>query len=83
MTITAPVSAEVAAPGRAQARPSLVGMSRAELAAALAAIGVPSGQVRMRVAQLWHWLYVRGATDFAAMTNVSKGLRRELADALS
>ena len=81
MTITAPVSAEVAAPGRAQARPSLVGMSREELAAALAAIGVPGGQVRMRTAQLWHWLYVRGATDFAQMTNVSKGLRGQLAEA--
>ena len=81
MTITAPVSAEVAAPGRAQARPSLVGMSREELAAALAAIGVPGGQVRMRAAQLWHWLYVRGATDFAQMTNVSKGLRGQLAEA--
>jgi 23S rRNA (adenine2503-C2)-methyltransferase len=29
----------------------------------------------MRLGQLWHWIYVRGATDFAAMTNVSKELR--------
>ena len=35
----------------------------------------------MRTAQLWHWLYVRGATDFAEMTNVSKGLRADLAEA--
>ena len=81
MTITAPVSPDVAAPGRAEARPSLIGMSRAELGSALAAIGVPASQVRMRTAQLWHWLYVRGATDFADMTNVSKGLRAELAEA--
>ncbi len=81
MTVTAPVSPEVAAPGRAHTRPSLVGMSRAELGAALAAIGVPGSQVRMRTAQLWHWLYVRGATDFAQMTNVSKGLRATLAEA--
>jgi 23S rRNA (adenine2503-C2)-methyltransferase len=33
----------------------------------------------MRVAQLWHWLYVRGATDFDAMTNVAKDLRARLA----
>ena len=33
----------------------------------------------MRVAQLWHWIYIRGATDFAAMTNVSKALRADLA----
>ncbi len=31
----------------------------------------------MRAAQLWHWLYIRGATDFEAMTNVSKDLRAE------
>ena len=83
MTVTARVSPEVAAPGRAEARPSLVGMSRDELGTALGAIGVPAGQVRMRTAQLWHWLYVRGATDFAEMTNVSKGLRAELTEAYS
>jgi 23S rRNA (adenine2503-C2)-methyltransferase len=38
------------------ARPSLVGRSRAELAAALAELGVPSAQRNMRVQQLWHWL---------------------------
>jgi 23S rRNA (adenine2503-C2)-methyltransferase len=35
----------------------------------------------MRAAQLWHWLYVRGATDFAAMTSVSRDLRTALAGA--
>jgi 23S rRNA (adenine2503-C2)-methyltransferase len=60
-------------------RPSLIGMSRAELAAALAAAGVPERQLRMRAGQIWQWLYVRGATDFEAMTNVSKDLRAELA----
>jgi 23S rRNA (adenine2503-C2)-methyltransferase len=60
-------------------KPSLVGLSRDELAAALIGIGIPERQTRMRVAQLWHWLYIRGATDFEAMTNVSKDLRTELA----
>ncbi len=83
MTDTAPVSVDATAPGRAPARPSLTGMSRAELGAALGTIGVPGSQVRMRTAQLWHWLYVRGATDFAEMTNVSKGLRADLAEAYS
>jgi 23S rRNA (adenine2503-C2)-methyltransferase len=59
-------------------RPSLVGMSRAELAAALGEIGVPSAQRKMRAQQLWHWLYVRGATDFDVMTSVSKELRADL-----
>jgi 23S rRNA (adenine2503-C2)-methyltransferase len=60
-------------------KPSLVGLSRAELAAALTSVGIPERQAKMRVAQLWHWLYIRGATDFDAMTNVSKDLRSELA----
>ena len=60
-------------------RPSLVGMSRAELASALGEIGVAPGQRKMRAQQLWHWLYVRGATDFEVMTSVSKELRAELA----
>src|SRR5450631_4810523 len=59
-------------------RPSLVGMSRAELAAALGEIGVPPAQRKMRAQQLWHWLYVRGATGFEVMTSVSKELRAEL-----
>jgi 23S rRNA (adenine2503-C2)-methyltransferase len=55
-------------------KPSLVGLSRPALAQALGAIGVPSVQRRMRVAQLWHWLYVRGARRFDEMTSVSKQL---------
>jgi 23S rRNA (adenine2503-C2)-methyltransferase len=64
-------------------RPSLVGMSRAELAAALGEIGVPPAQRKMRAQQLWHWLYVRGATDFEVMTSVSKELRADLACAFT
>ncbi len=61
------------------AKPSLIGSSRIELSAALAGIGIPERQARMRVAQLWHWIYIRGATDFEAMTNVSRELRSTLA----
>ena len=59
-------------------KPSLVGMSRALLAQALADIGVPQAQHKMRVQQLWHWIYVRGAQAFDEMTNVSKELRARL-----
>jgi 23S rRNA (adenine2503-C2)-methyltransferase len=45
------------------AKPSLVGLSRGELAAALGEIGVPEKQRKMRVAQLWNWIYVRAALD--------------------
>ena len=59
-------------------KPSLVGLSRAELADAFAAIGVPAAQRKMRVQQLWQWLYVRGARHFDEMTSVSKELRAQL-----
>src|ERR1700676_730756 len=63
----------------APAKPSLIGLSRDALAEALGAIGVPERQQRMRVAQIWHWLYVRGAQSFDEMTTVSKELRSTLA----
>jgi 23S rRNA (adenine2503-C2)-methyltransferase len=56
------------------AKPSLVGLSRAQLAEALAGVGVPEQQRRMRAQQLWHWLYMRGATHFEEMTSVSREL---------
>src|SRR5690606_22345433 len=61
-------------------KPSLIGLTRDELATALAQVGVPERQVRMRVQQLWHWLYVRGVSDFADMRNISRELRAALAD---
>jgi 23S rRNA (adenine2503-C2)-methyltransferase len=60
------------------AKPSLVGLSRKALAEALGTIGVPEKQRRMRVQQLWNWIYVRGVTSFDAMTSVSKELRTAL-----
>ncbi|MBX9820697.1 23S rRNA (adenine(2503)-C(2))-methyltransferase RlmN [Afipia birgiae] len=60
------------------AKPSLVGLSRAELSDRLGEIGVPEKQRKMRAQQLWHWMYVRGAQTFADMTNVSKDMRAEL-----
>ncbi len=59
-------------------KPSLVGLTRAQLADALGSIGVPEMQRKMRVQQLWHWIYFRGATAFDAMTSVSKELRAAL-----
>src|SRR6266478_7521101 len=60
-------------------KPSLVGLSRAQLTEALASIGVPAARRKMRVQQVWHWLYVRGARGFDEMTSVSKELRAALA----
>jgi 23S rRNA (adenine2503-C2)-methyltransferase len=73
-------SAELAlAPGALVSQTSLVGLTREELAERLGAIGVPEREHRMRVAQLWHWIYFRGIDDFSKMTNVGKGLRELLA----
>jgi 23S rRNA (adenine2503-C2)-methyltransferase len=60
------------------AKPSLVGLSRAALADALGTVGVAEKQRKMRVAQLWNWIYVRGVTRFDQMTSVSKDLRSAL-----
>ncbi|MEI9804299.1 MAG: 23S rRNA (adenine(2503)-C(2))-methyltransferase RlmN [Pseudolabrys sp.] len=61
-------------------KPSLIGLTRAQLAAVLGAVGVPEAQRKMRVQQLWHWIYFRGFTDFNDMTSVSKELRATLAE---
>src|SRR6202158_4519065 len=63
----------------APAKPSLIGLSRAQLAEALGEIGVLEAQRKMRVQQIWHWIYFRGFTEFDAMTSVSKELRMALA----
>jgi 23S rRNA (adenine2503-C2)-methyltransferase len=60
-------------------KPSLVGLTRSQLGALLDAIGVPAAQRKMRVQQLWHWIYFRGLASFDDMTSVSKELRAELA----
>jgi len=60
------------------AKPSLVGLSRAELAERLGDIGVKPAQRKMRVQQLWHWIYLRGVQHFEEMTSISKELRAEL-----
>ena len=57
---------------------SLIGASPAELAESFAQLGVPEKARRMRVAQLWNWLYARGAQKFDVMTVLSKELRAAL-----
>jgi 23S rRNA (adenine2503-C2)-methyltransferase len=64
----------------APAKPSLIGLSRAELGQALGTLGVPQAQRKMRIQQLWHWIYFRGLTDFEFMTSISKELRAALAE---
>lgn len=60
-------------------RLSLIGLDRQDLADQLRKDGIPEKEIRMRVAQLWNWTYLRGVTDFSEMTNVSKSLRNRWA----
>ncbi len=64
-------------------KPSLAGLDRSELAQALADAGVPERARKMRVSQLWHWIYFRGAKNFDEMSNVSKEIRAQLAEKFS
>ena len=59
-------------------RRSLVGLSRAQLTDILGEVGVPEKQRRMRMRQIWHWIYNRGVTDFSMMTDISKDMQRKL-----
>ena len=57
-------------------RVNLVGLTREDLLEAMSSIG----EKPLRAKQLWHWIYFRGATDFATMTDLSKPLRAKLRD---
>ena len=61
------------------ARVNLVGLSKAEIRAALAAAGLDERQAKLRAKQLWHQIYNRGATDFVAMSDIAKPQRAWLA----
>ncbi|MEO9169255.1 MAG: 23S rRNA (adenine(2503)-C(2))-methyltransferase RlmN [Aestuariivirga sp.] len=62
-------------------RRNIVGLSRAALTDILADVGVAEKQRRMRMRQLWHWMYNRGVTDFSVMTDISKDMQHKLDEA--
>ena len=61
----------------------LIGMDRAALKRALVEAGVPEKNAGMRMGQVWNWLYVHGAPDFARMSNLAKDFRTTLEDRFS
>ena len=58
---------------------NIVGLTRDQLREALVAAGTPERQARMRVGQIWQWIYHWGLRDFALMTNLAKDYRALLA----
>ncbi|MDC9700678.1 MAG: 23S rRNA (adenine(2503)-C(2))-methyltransferase RlmN [Alphaproteobacteria bacterium] len=56
----------------------LIGLPREMMKEELAKAGLPLEQINMRVAQLWNWIYVRGATGFPEMMSLSKTVRSTL-----
>ena len=62
---------------------NIVGLGTADLKAALFSAGVAERAANMRVRQLWNWIYVHGARDFAAMTNLAKEFRADMAPRFS
>ncbi|MGB4789378.1 MAG: 23S rRNA (adenine(2503)-C(2))-methyltransferase RlmN [Lentibacter algarum] len=59
-------------------RVNIVGLTREALKAELARIGTPEKQLKMRLNQVWQWIYQWGKRDFNVMTNLSKAFRAEL-----
>ncbi|VDC25268.1 23S rRNA (adenine(2503)-C(2))-methyltransferase RlmN [Pseudogemmobacter humi] len=60
-------------------RVNIVGLTRGQLREALIAAGTPEKQAKMRLGQIWQWVYYWGVRDFAAMTNLAKDYRELLA----
>jgi 23S rRNA (adenine2503-C2)-methyltransferase len=83
MTANAPITQDVLTLPRKLpegGKTNLVGMTRDQMRQALIDIGTPEKQAKMRVGQIWQWIYQWGKRDFAEMTNLSKALRAQLED---
>jgi 23S rRNA (adenine2503-C2)-methyltransferase len=81
MTGAAPITQDVLTiPRKAPegGKTNIVGLTRPALRDALIAIGTPEKQAKMRVNQIWHWVYQWGVRDFHAMTNLAKTYRAQL-----
>lgn len=59
---------------------NLVGLTRDKMRTTLIELGTPEKQAKMRVGQIWQWIYQWGKRDFAEMTNLSKTFRADLAE---
>jgi 23S rRNA (adenine2503-C2)-methyltransferase len=67
-----PVPVPRAAVPRADGKVELIGLPREAIRAALEQAGLDPRQAKLRAKQIWHWVYNRGVSDFAAMTDIAK-----------
>ncbi len=67
-------------PDREDGRLDITGLTKAQLQSALAGAGLDERQAKLRAKQLWQWMYLRGETDFGAMTDIAKAHRTLLAE---
>jgi 23S rRNA (adenine2503-C2)-methyltransferase len=83
MTANAPITQDVLTIPRKLSeggKTNIVGLTRDQLRAALIAAGTPEKQAKMRLGQIWQWVYYFGLRDFAQMTNLAKDYRAFLAE---
>ena len=82
MTVKAPITQDVMTiPRKLPEGPiNLVGLTRDGMRDALIENGTPEKQAKMRVGQIWQWIYQWGKRDFDEMTNLSKTYRAELGE---
>jgi 23S rRNA (adenine2503-C2)-methyltransferase len=82
MPVSAPITQDVVTiPRKLPPGPiNLVGLTRDAMRAVLIASGTPEKQAKMRVGQIWQWIYQWGVRDFAGMTNLAKAYRADLAE---
>ncbi|WBU52955.1 23S rRNA (adenine(2503)-C(2))-methyltransferase RlmN [Paracoccus sp. SCSIO 75233] len=81
--MTAPITQDVLTIPRKlpdTGRMNIVGLTRDQLRDALIAAGTPERQAKMRVGQIWQWIYYWGVRDFSVMTNLAKDYRAALAE---
>ncbi len=70
LTSPIPVSREPSL--RPDGRVGLIGLTRDQLRAVLAEAGLDARAAKLRAKQIWHWIYNRGATEFATMTDIAR-----------
>ena len=57
---------------------NIIGQSRQSLLEQLSIAGIRDEHLKMRLDQIWGWLYQKGITDFSQMKNISKEVRAVL-----